>query len=73
MTGADLKARREMCGLTQKELAEVSGIDPARISRIEHGNADRMLMGFERIINAYGLEIRAQQPKPLIDLTEGKK
>lgn len=61
-TGADLKARREMCGLTQKELAEASGIDAARLSRIEHGKADRMIKGFERIMNAYGFEIRAQQP-----------
>lgn len=57
MTGAELKMARELAGKMQKEIAEKAGTDCARISRIEAGNADRMLKGFEKILNAYGYEI----------------
>lgn len=58
MTGADLLRQRVKLGLAQNQL----GIDPSRACRIEHGKADRMLKGFETILNAYGFEIR---PKPI--------
>ena len=54
MTGSDLRERRIALGIAQNQL----GIDASRACRIEHGKADRMLKGFEKIIEAYGLEIR---------------
>lgn len=54
MTGSDLRERRIALGIAQNQL----GIDASRACRIEHGNADRMLKGFEQILDAYGFEIR---------------
>jgi len=56
-----LKSARENARLSQSEVAELSGIDPARICRLEKGNSDRMLSGYTRILEAYGFQI---MPKP---------
>lgn len=54
MTGSDLRERRIALGLAQDQL----GISASHARRIENGNADRMLKGAEKIVDAYGLEIR---------------
>lgn len=61
VTGSTLKSARENARLSQSEMAELSGVDPARISRLERGNSDRMLKGYARILEAYGFQI---MPKP---------
>ena len=54
ITQAIIDARHQS-GLTQKELAEKTGIDQAAISRIESGNANPTLNTLDRGI--VGLEI----------------
>lgn len=52
-------------------LAKESGLDKSRICRLEAGTSDRMLKGYERILNAYGFTIvRAIQEKDWADYEE---
>lgn len=57
MTGAELRRARLQMGQTQKQLAKQSGIARSRICRLEAGNSDRMLKGYETILRAYGFTI----------------
>lgn len=57
MTGAELRRARLQMGKTQAQLAKQNGLDKARICRLEAGNSDRMLEGYETILNAYGFTI----------------
>lgn len=57
MTGAELRRARLQQGKTQKQIADENEIDKSRICRIEKGNADRMLKGFETLLKAYGFTI----------------
>lgn len=57
MTGAELRRARLQTGKSQAQLARESGIEKTRICRLEAGNADRMLKGYETILNAYGFTI----------------
>ena len=71
MTGAELKRARLQSGRSQAMLAKESGLDKSRICRIEAGTSDRMLKGYERILNAYGFTIvRAIQEKDWADYEE---
>jgi transcriptional regulator with XRE-family HTH domain len=57
MTGAELRRARLQMGKTQKQLAKQNGMDKSRICRLEAGTSDRMLKGYEAILNAYGFTI----------------
>ena len=71
MTGAELRRARLQMGKTQARLAQESGIEKSRICRLEAGNADRMLKGYETILNAYGFTIvRALPEKDWADYEE---
>lgn len=63
MTGAELRRARLQIGKTQAQIAKENGIDKSRICRIEKGNADRMLKGFETILKAYGFTIVRTLPE----------
>lgn len=63
MTGADLRRIRIQRHMTQRQISKTTGIDPARLCRIEKGNADKMLKGFETILNAYGFTVVRTLPE----------
>ena len=71
MTGAELRRVRLQSGRAQARLAKESGLDKSRICRIEAGTSDRMLKGYERILNAYGFTVvRAIPEKDWADYEE---
>lgn len=51
-----IRARRE-AGLTQKELAEKTGIQQANLSRIENGNGNPSVMTLNRIAQGLGKKL----------------
>ncbi len=51
---------REKNNLTQKELAEITGITQADISRIENGNANPSLRTLKKIAKGVGMEIKLE-------------
>ncbi|MBI8990098.1 helix-turn-helix transcriptional regulator [Corynebacterium sp. CCM 8863] len=54
----ELSCARKERKITQTELAEVSGVDQAEISRIENGRANPTLYTVSRLAAALGKEIR---------------
>lgn len=54
----ELSCARKERKITQTELAEVSGVDQAEISRIENGRANPTLDTVSRLAAALGKEIR---------------
>lgn len=56
---AIIDARRQK-GITQKELAEITGIDQANISRIENGNYNPTLQILKRIATGLGKELHIE-------------
>jgi len=56
---AMLDARREM-NLSQKQLAEKTGIDRADISRLENGNANPSLKLLKRIADGLGKKVKIE-------------
>lgn len=58
---------RKMSHMTQKELAEVTGIDQADISKIETGNANPQWSTLERLAEGMGMMLRLDFiPKKLV-------
>lgn len=53
-----LAARRRTLHLTQKELAKVTGIDQAEISRIERGQANPTTATIGTLTRALGVQVR---------------
>ncbi len=51
-----MREARENLGLTQAELGEISGYDPAVICRIETGKVSPNLRTLARIADALGVE-----------------
>ena len=51
---------RKASGLTQKQLAEKSGIAQADISRLERGNANPSLRTLRRLAQGMGMRIRLE-------------
>jgi transcriptional regulator with XRE-family HTH domain len=63
-----LAAQRRALHLTQKQLAEMTGIDQAEISRIERGQANPTTATLGTLTRALGVDVRlvpAASPKPL--------
>lgn len=56
---AMLNARKEK-HMTQKELAEVTGIAQADISRMENGNANPSLQTLKRLASGLGMSIKLE-------------
>jgi len=53
-----LAARRRALQLTQKQLAEMAGIDQAEISRIERGQANPTTVTLGTLTRALGVDVR---------------
>lgn len=58
--GADVRARRHSLHLTQQELADLAGVSPRFIRNVEHGKHRVQLDTLTALLNALGLELRAQ-------------
>lgn len=52
-----VRARRRELGLTQEELAGVSGVHRVLVSQLEHGKANVRLALVLRLLQALGLDV----------------
>lgn len=55
-----LVAARKECHMTQKELAEKTGINQADISKIETGNANPAISTLQRLAEGMGMVLRLE-------------
>lgn len=70
-SGELLRSARRRCNLTQRELAQRTGIAQPTIARIESGRADPMLNTIERLLAACGARLRVEaEPGFGIDRTQ---
>ena len=53
-----LRVAREMSGLTQSAVSQVTGIAVPNLSRIESGKGDVRLSTLDRVLDALGLEVQ---------------
>lgn len=51
---------RQASGLTQKQLADKTGIAQADISKLEHGNANPSLRTLQRLAAGMGMQIKIE-------------
>ena len=51
---------RETTGMTQKELAEITGIAQADISRLETGNANPSLKTLQKLAAGMGMKLKLE-------------
>ena len=51
---------RKASGLTQKQLAEITGIAQADISKLENGNANPSLRTLQRLADGLGMRIKLE-------------
>ena len=51
---------RKASGLTQKQLAEITGIAQADISKLENGNANPSLRTLQRLASGMGTSLRIE-------------
>lgn len=51
---------RKACNLTQKQLAELTGINQADISKIEHGNANPSVKTLMRLASAMNMKLKIE-------------
>lgn len=51
---------RQMSGMTQKELAEKTGITQADISRLESGSANPSLKTLQRLADGMGMKLKLE-------------
>lgn len=54
--GQNLRAARKRLDLTQEEVAQRSGLEPAEISRIESGKRDPRVSTLEKLAKAVEVE-----------------
>lgn len=57
--GSDIKARRRDLGLSQHDLAELSGTSERFIRDLEHGKASVRLDKAVAVLSTLGLDLRA--------------
>lgn len=58
-----IKARRQMLGISQNDLAEISGIGIATVKNIESGNANPSLSTIEALAQTLGMELKIEVRK----------
>lgn len=56
--GEDIRARRKMLDITQRTLAELSGVGINTLTRIERGEGNPSLEVLSKIANTLGMEIK---------------
>lgn len=59
--GQQIRARRTAQGLTQTELADVSGVTLRFVSELENGKETAQLAGIQRVLAALGLNWYLEQ------------
>lgn len=52
-----IKARRKVLGISQQDLAEMSGISLPTVKDIEHGLANPSLSTISKLLDVLGMEI----------------
>ena len=55
---------RKAAGMTQKELADKTGIAQGDISKLENGNANPSLKTLQRLADGMGMSLRLEFVKP---------
>ena len=58
LLGARIKELRRIKGLSQEKIAEIVGVDPKHISRIEVGKSYPSIDTLEKIAAALGMELK---------------
>ena len=58
--GERLRAARNKANLTQEQLAQVTGINQANISRLENGTANPSLRTLKRLAEGMGMELKLE-------------
>lgn len=61
---ATLASRRKTLGISQNDLAEMSGVSPATIKNIERGKGNPSFETVEKILSVLGLEIQFKVRSP---------
>ena len=56
--GEIIKARRDMLGIDQRTLSEISGVAVHTVSNIEAGNGNPTVKSLDKVLGALGLEFR---------------
>lgn len=62
--GTDVRNRRRDLGLTQQDVADLSGVSPRFIRDVEHGKPSVQLDKLLALLDALGLELRAEIRRP---------
>ena len=57
--GQQIKERRKSLKITQRQLAELSGVGINTLTKIERGEANPVLSILEKILDTLGLELKA--------------
>ncbi len=55
--GTQIQSRRKQLRVTQQDLAEIAGVSPTTLNRIETGQVNPTLHVLQRIANALGMEV----------------
>lgn len=55
--GAEIRTRRKRLGMTQLDVAEMTGLQRQTISRVESGNSSVTIASVERIATVVGLDL----------------
>lgn len=58
--GEIIKARRDMLGIDQRALSEISGVAVHTLSNIESGGGNPTLKSLNRLLEALGMELRIE-------------
>ena len=61
---SDLKSRRAELSITQKDLAELSGVALVTIKKLESGKAKPTLETLTKLTDVLGMEIKLEVKKP---------
>lgn len=62
--GADVRARRRDLGLTQADAAALAGVSERFVRSVEHGKASVRLDRLVLLLEALGLQLRAEVRQP---------
>ena len=57
MIGAEIRIRRKRLGMTQLDVAEMTGLQRQTISRVESGNSSVTIASVQRIATVVGLDL----------------
>ena len=56
--GTEIRTRRKRLGMTQLDVAEMTGLQRQTISRVESGNSSVTIASVERIATVVGLDLK---------------